>query len=226
MMHDGVEASVMFPSIFGLTFSDPALSRACIQSYNDWAAEFARMAPGRFIPVAQMFPDDAKASTEELIRIANLGLRQVNFLVGTVKTEICLEDWDDFWSAAEETDTVVSYHVGGGRRRGETAEPTSAVAESQRQRAFGMGLGDGATSFYDPFVNLFAFGVLERHPKVRFVLAESGTGWIPFVVQEMDYRFKRALERATPAGVPLKTLPREIFRRQIWATYQQDLAGR
>jgi uncharacterized protein len=223
MKHDGVEASVMFPPIFGLRFTDRDLKIACIQAYNDWAAEFANASPRQLIPVAQMFPDDAEASTQELLRIAKLGLRQVNFLVGTVTSEICQDEWDGFWSAAEETNVAVSYHVGGGRPGGGVNQPASP--STQRRRAFGMGLGNGATSFYEPFVDLFSFGVLERHPKVRFVLAESGTGWIPFVVQEMDYRYKRALERSSPNDVPLKMLPSEVFRRQVWATYQQDLVG-
>lgn len=223
MERDGVEASVMFPPIFGMTFADRELESTCIQTYNDWAAEFAKSAPGRFLPVAQMFPDDAQASTRELMRVAKLGLCQVNFLVGTVTDEVCLEEWDDFWSAAEEADIAVSYHVGGGRPGGGAANRTAPA--TNRQRAFGMGLGNGATSFYNPFVNLFAFGVLERHPGVRFVLAESGTGWIPYVVQEMDYRYKRALERTSPDGAALRMLPSEVFRRQVWATYQQDLVG-
>ena len=58
-----------------------------------------------------------------------------------------------------------------------------------------MGLSNGATSFFNPFVNMFNFGTLERHPKLKFCLAESAIGWIPFVVQEMDYRYKRQFER-------------------------------
>ncbi len=54
-----------------------------------------------------------------------------------------------------------------------------------------MGLSNGATSFFNPFVNMFNFGTLERHPKLKFCLAESAIGWIPFVVQEMDYRSRR-----------------------------------
>ena len=38
----------------------------------------------------------------------------------------------------------------------------------------------------------------------------------------MDYRFKRASETRT---VPLNDLPSEVFRRQVWATYQADLVG-
>ena len=87
-----------------------------------------------------------------------------------------------------------------------------------------MGLGNGAQTFFQPFVFLFAFGTLERHPDLKFILAESATGWIPFVVQEMDYRYAQALERA-PDEKPLKHMPSEVFKRQVWATYQQDLVG-
>jgi predicted TIM-barrel fold metal-dependent hydrolase len=227
MDRDGVEASVMFPPIFGMTFSDRELKIACIQAYNDWAAEFAKSAPARILPVAQLFPDDAEASVAEVQRITKLGLKQVNFLVGSVTQEMYLEEWDPFWSAAEEAGIVVSYHVGGGGglSLANAGAANRAAPAGSRQRAFGMGLGNGATSFYIPFVDLFTFGILERHPKLRFVLAESGTGWIPFVVQEMDYRVEQVLERQSPEGFPLKRKPSEIFREQVWATYQQDLVG-
>ena len=229
MDRDGVEASVMFPPIFGMTFKDRELKIACVQAYNDWAADFAKAAPSRLLPVAQIFPDDVEASTQEVTRIAKLGLRQVSCLVGSVPQEMYLEPWDPFWSAAEEAGVVVSYHVGGGGGLSLAAAGASGRGEPDtqggRKRAFGMGLGNGATSFYVPFVDLFTFGVLERHPRLRFVLAESGTGWIPFVVQEMDYRVEQVLERQSPEGFPLKRKPSEVFREQVWATYQQDLVG-
>jgi predicted TIM-barrel fold metal-dependent hydrolase len=225
MERDGVEASVMFGPIVPMAGIDRDLKIACVQAYNDWAADFQKQAPGRFLPAAMMLPEDAEASKAEVQRIAKLGLRQANFLVGTVTNEMYREPWDGFWDAAEECNIAVSYHVGGssvilGRR----ANP-SANAEPGRRPAFGMGLGNGATSFHEPFVGLFTYGVLERHPRLRFVLAESGTGWIPFVVQEMDYRVAQVLERTSPEGFPLKRKPSEIFREQVWATYQQDLVG-
>jgi predicted TIM-barrel fold metal-dependent hydrolase len=218
MDRDGIEASVMFPPIFGLTFTDRKLKLGCVTAYNDWAAEFASTDPKRLIPVAQMFPDDAEASTAELLRIAKLGLRQVSFLVGTVKHEMYMEPaWDAFWAAAEETGTVVSYHVGGGVR--------GSFPSDARKPVFGMGIGHGGTTFMEPFAGLFIYRVLERHPGLRFVLAESGTGWIPYVVQEMDHYYHAAIELGVPDGGPLKELPSETFRRQVWATYQEDLVG-
>ena len=43
----------------------------------------------------------------------------------------------------------------------------------------------------EPIALLIFSGVLERHPGLRFVIAESGIGWIPFVVERMDYTFDR-----------------------------------
>ncbi len=224
MDRENVEASVMFPPIFGMRVADKELAKSVIRVYNDWAADFGKAAPNRFIPVAQLFPDDAEASRDELLRIARLGLKQVNFLVGTVSPQMYMKSWDPFWDAAEETSIVVSYHVGGSGGWGVVPRPPAP--DGDRKPEYDMGLSNGATMFYGPFVALFTYGTLERHPNLRFVLAESGTGWIPFVVQEMDYRFKRfSEERTTPGGFTLKTLPSEIFRRQVWATYQQDFVG-
>jgi predicted TIM-barrel fold metal-dependent hydrolase len=84
MDRDGVEVSVMYPPIFGMRMVDPALGKSVIRVYNDWAAEFARSAPERFRVVAQLLPDDPEGSRDEMLRVAAMGIRQVNFLVGTV----------------------------------------------------------------------------------------------------------------------------------------------
>jgi uncharacterized protein len=118
----------------------------------------------------------------------------------------------------------VHFHVGGPSRSGASASRQAPDAD-ERKPAFGMGLGDGATAFYQPFVGLFSYGVLERRPNLRVVLAESGTGWIPFTVQEMDYRYHQVLDRGAPADFALTKPPSEVFKKQVWATYQQDLVG-
>ena len=37
--------------------------------------------------------------------------------------------------------------------------------------------------------NLIYSGLLERHPKLKFVSVESGIGWLPFVLEGLDYQF-------------------------------------
>ena len=224
MDRDSVKFSVMYPPIFGMRMEDKELGKAVIRAYNDWSAEFEKSAPDRFRIVAQMLPDDPEASTEEMLRCAAMGIRQVNFLVGTVSTAMYQPSWDGFWDAAEANNIVVNYHVGGPSQSG-TFSSNQAPAEETRRPAFGMGLGEGSTVFFQPFVGLFSYGILEKRPNLRVVLAESGTGWIPFQVQEMDYRFYQAQARGGSADYPLKKLPSEIFKNQVWATYQQDFVG-
>ncbi len=81
-------------------------------------------------------------------------------------------------------------------------------------------------NFLDPFVDLFAWGILERHPKLRMVMAEAGTGWLPWLVQELDYRHWRLWEAkefwADKGGSALVTKPSDLFKRQIYATFQDD----
>lgn len=224
MERDGVKFSVMYPPIFGMRMQDKDLGVAVVQAYNDWAAEFEASAPDQFRVVAQLLPDDPDGSTAEMLRCAAMGVRQVNFLVGTVSSHMYQPEWDVFWDAAEANDIVVNYHVGGPTRTGGFLA-REAPEEEARKPAFGMGLGEGSTVFFAPFVGLFSYGVLERRPNLRLCLAESGTGWIPFQVQEMDYRMEQAIDRRGLAGFPLQKLPSEVFKQQVWATYQQDLVG-
>ena len=219
MARDNVEASVMFGPILPMNVSDVPLRHACISAYNDWLVEFCSAAPHQFIGVGMLPTDDGAAAAHEVERARKIGIRQVNFLVGMVTPGIYNDKaWEVFWDAAEDSEMVVSYHIGGGS--------PLPPAWPQKMPAFRFGLGSGFQSFLEPFAGLFAFGVLERHPRLRFVMAESGTGWIPYVVQEMDYRYHRTLERkAAGDPEPLKYLPSETFRRQVWATYQEDRVG-
>jgi len=58
------------------------------------------------------------------------------------------------------------------------------------------------------------------------VMAEAGTGWLPWLVQELDYRHWRLWEAkefwADKGGSALETKPSELFKRQIYATFQED----
>ena len=224
MDRDGIEASLMYPPIIELHIENAELRNACVNAYNDWATEFADAAPKRFFPVAALSPVDPVAATDELVRVAKRGrLPEVCFLVNDVTVDMCMEPWDRFWDAAEETGMVVAYHVGGSLQTGLMRARRTALAGTARVPAFDLGLGNAGNAFLEPFVNLFSLGVLERRPGLRVVLAESGTGWIPYVVQEMDYRLKKA--EGAGQHSDLKERPSDVFKRQVWATYQADEVG-
>jgi predicted TIM-barrel fold metal-dependent hydrolase len=67
-----------------------------------------------------------------------------------------------------------------------------------------------------PLIMLMLNGVCRRYPTLKFVSVESGFGWVPFLLEGLDWEYKNSgLWRDHPEWL----LPSEYFRRQIYATY-------
>jgi uncharacterized protein len=222
MDRDGVQAQIIFGPIFQISTDDPVLRVACYRVYNDWLMEFCEAAPERLIG-APMLPESPQAATEELLRLhAKGGVRQVTLMIANVNPKLDDPAWESLWRALEETGIVLGWHITvfGPNPNSRAAGKAASVFENTK---FFM------ANFLEPFVDLFAWGILERHPKLKMVMAEAGTGWLPWLVQELDYRHWRLWEAkefwADKGGAALETKPSELFKRQIWATFQEDYAA-
>jgi len=222
MDRDGVQTQVIFGPIFQISTDDPVLRVACYRVYNDWLMEFCAAAPDRLIGVP-MLPETPEGATEELRRLgAKGGVRQVNLMIAQIKPKLDDPVWEPLWQALEETGIILSWHitvflpVPGSRAAGK------AASVFENTKGF-------LNNFLEPFVDLFAWGILERHPMLKMVMAEAGTGWLPWLVQELDYRHWRLWEAkefwADKGGSQLETKPSELFKRQIYATFQEDHAA-
>jgi predicted TIM-barrel fold metal-dependent hydrolase len=66
-------------------------------------------------------------------------------------------------------------------------------------------------------------GALERHPGMRLVLAESGIGWLPYFVARLDQAGAKHVPKAE--DYRLKGRPSEVFRRQVYATFEEEPLG-
>jgi predicted TIM-barrel fold metal-dependent hydrolase len=75
----------------------------------------------------------------------------------------------------------------------------------------------------EPLAIMIFSGALERHPKMRLVLAESGIGWMPYFVKRMDQAAEKHLPKAQ--DYRLKARPSEIFHRQVYATFEEEPLG-
>jgi predicted TIM-barrel fold metal-dependent hydrolase len=69
-------------------------------------------------------------------------------------------------------------------------------------------------------VAILLCGALERHPGLKVVMAESHIGWIPYVLDRVDMKFKEGMYDDL-----IRTKPSEQFNRQVWATFQDDRVG-
>ena len=65
-------------------------------------------------------------------------------------------------------------------------------------------------------VNIICSGMLERHPELKIVSVESGAGWVPFILEALDYEM--AENAPTLRNETLSMSPSDYFKRQIYAT--------
>ena len=219
MDRDGVQAQIIFGPIFQISTEDPALREACYSVYNDWLMEFCQAAPDRLIGVP-MLPETPSGALKELQRlVAKGGVRQVTLMIANITPKLDDQAWELLWQALEDSGIILSWHITvfGPNPNSRANGKAASVFENTK---FFM------ANFLEPFVDLFAWGILERHPRLKMVMAEAGTGWLPWLMQELDYRHWRLWEAkefwADKGGKELETKPSELFRRQIWATFQED----
>ena len=66
-------------------------------------------------------------------------------------------------------------------------------------------------------------GVCQRFPDLKFVSVESGVGWIPFLLEAMDWNFHNSGVRKEHPEFDL--LPSEYFARQIYSCFWFERAS-
>jgi predicted TIM-barrel fold metal-dependent hydrolase len=213
---DGLQAEVIY-GILGVAnrLNNPELTALVYQIYNSWLADFCKTHPDRFAGLACLPNHDAKLAADEVRRAAALGLRGAELNVTAAVEPLWHPCWEPLWTAAEDCQLPISFHTTGtGRPLPADLEPKLALAaRASRLTQFQM-----ATAEY--LSSLIFGGVLERHPGLKLVLGESGIGWIPYVLDRMDYEYEDQFR-----ALGLSRKPSEYWYRQMYATYQQDRIG-
>jgi predicted TIM-barrel fold metal-dependent hydrolase len=64
-------------------------------------------------------------------------------------------------------------------------------------------------------VNIICSGMLDRFPDLKIVSVESGAGWVPFILEALEYEMH---ENAPGLKARLSLTPKEFFQRNIYAT--------
>ena len=214
MERDGIWASIVYgpTALFSLGIDDPALQKIALRAWNDWAAEeFNSYLPDRLNALPELPATSPQDASDELQRLATAGHRGA--CINPFEADIRDAAWDRLWAAAAEAALPISFHIGGGtrfdpRRRDWQRAAFAAIAPMQMDEVL-------ATMIYS--------GALERHPKLKIVLAESGIGWIPYFVARMDATFEKHCRKNPEYSI--KTLPSELFHRQVYATFEEEPLG-
>lgn len=211
MDRDGLSASVIYgPLALGLPIEDPALQDACYRAWNDWAIEeFNAVDPGRLCVLAFLPTHAPDAAAAELERCASIGHRGA--IVDVFAIDAGDPEWDRLWAVAAETGLPISFHLKDGTSSGLRYE-----AGRWQSAAFATVL---PLQLDERLAIMLFGGALERHPGLTLVLAESGIGWLPYFLARADQEWQalRGVLDHAPS-IP----PSALFRRQVYATFEED----
>lgn len=220
----GLWAQVQYPNVGGfgnqgfLKLGDPELMLACVHAYNDFLTDWTSTDPRRLIGITALPFWDVEASVREIERCAKLGHKGILFSGEPHKLgEPYLGDrhWDPIWSAAQDVGLPVSFHIG--------SSDFEAGMTPERYQAHGVGPSVGFMTvglFLEngkQLTDLLLSGVLPRFPKLRVVSVESGIGFIPFILEAVDYTFEYTRSRLERPEYEMR--PSDYFRRQVYGCY-------
>lgn len=219
---DGVDAEILFPNK-GLTMwatNDVAFSAAMCRAYNDWAWETFADFNDRLAPMACIAPADIDGAIAEIQRCAELGFRGLCLPCKPIwgppdhnDLNYNLREFDPLWAAIEEIGLPITFHVSTGR------DPRTSRSRGGAVINYAV---HSLAPTMEPLANLCASGVAENHPGLRFGSIEAGIGWVAWAIQAMDEAYLKHHMFVRPK---LEALPSEYFRRQGFASFQEDQAG-
>lgn len=203
----------------GLQVEDLGLRQEAIRTANTWLAETCAAANGRLLPVCALEYSSLDWAIAELVRMRKLGARI--FLIPAYPVNgvpPIHPSWDALWEAAVKLGMVPMLHTGFERMRFD-AGWANLGGDVTLLRMLGSGQRQVAPN---TLLNGMVYsGVFERFPLLTVVLAEVGTGWLPFLYREIDDRVAPVAELFLGSWkLPLK--PSEYLARNVKAT---PLAG-
>jgi predicted TIM-barrel fold metal-dependent hydrolase len=219
---DGVQAQLCFPSFpkfAGTVFlraDDKNLARLCVEAYNDFMIdEWCGYAPDRLIPLILLPLWDPRLAAIEIERCAAKGGRAISFPENPYPLGLPsfhTDHWDPVFRAAEDAGMPLCMHFGSSGQAPSTS-PDAPFAISIALY--------GCNSMYAT-TDLVLSRVFHKFERLKVALAEGGIGWIPYMLERIDYTWERHKHYT---GIDLDTRPSDLFRRHIWGCFIDDEAG-
>ncbi|MCH8090008.1 MAG: amidohydrolase [Chloroflexi bacterium] len=216
---DGVSAEVVYPDYTLWLFSspDPQYQLAVAKAYNDWAIELFGPYAERFAPAAVIPVADIPAAVGEIERVSRLGYRIINIPAVMSKRPYNRPEYEPLWTAIEDSGVVLSLHA-----RAVDYDPFPEGIGEEEMGGFLKWIVLGMAESQDPVTILIAAGVLQRHPRIQFTIAESGAGWLGWLLYTLD---EHVVKKHMWVRPKLDMMPSEFFKRQGHLTFGDDPAA-
>jgi uncharacterized protein len=219
---------VIYPNVGGfgsgrfLALKEPQLMLECVQAYNDFLAEWCDTDPNRLVPIMAVPFWDVEASVAEIHRARTLGHKGILF---TSEPEVFGQEplahpqWEPIWSTAEDLGLTINFHIGSG----DLTQIRGGYKGNGRQANYAklttMLFLDNSRAVMEVIIS----GICHRHPKLNIVSVESGIGWIPFVLEALDWQWLNSGVQQEHPEYDL--LPSEYFKRQVYGCFWFERAS-
>ena len=223
MNANGILGSICFgtfPQFDGGFFrlaKDKKLANRVVQAYNDWHIfDWAGAAPGRIIPMALVPMWDIDLVVAEIRRVVGLGCRTICFPDNPDARglpSLHSAHWEPMWKICADEDVAICCHIGTGSVSPHSSMETPIEAWIATMP---MAIGQGAADW----VYLDAF---ERYPNLRVILSEGGIGWVPYLMERLDFvhQHHKAWTNIDFKGKK----PSDVFREHIFSCFIDDKFG-
>ena len=214
---DGVSGEVLYATYAMQLYQiqDAGLQEAAFHTYNAWMVEMCSHAPDRLVGLALISVYNVDNAVKALRHWHQRGLRGAMIAnVPPAGTEYSDATYEPFWAAAEEMGVPISIHTLTSNRavvHRFPRETKGAASYPENPLEVMLTLGEVLTS-----------PLFDRHPKLKLVLAEADTGWLPWLLERADRGHERY---GLQNGVHLKLKPSEYFHRNVMAAFIKDRVG-
>lgn len=219
---DGVFAQLCFPQFprfAGQTFAeadDKELALLCVRAWNDFVLdEWCATDPSRLIPLSIVPFWDPTEAAREVERVAAAGSRAVTFPENPVPLghpSFWSRHWDPLFQALEEAAMPLCLHIGSSSQ---IHRPSDDVPLAVMLSLFGV---NSMTACAD----LVFSPVFVRHPRLKVILSEGGSGWAPYMLEKLDYTWERHRHYNE---INQEEPPSNVFDRHIWVAHIVDRVG-
>jgi len=125
--------------------------------------------------------------------------------------------WEEFFELCSATNTSINFHLNAN---------IDAIGMTWDDFSFEQKLAVGAMMFSignaATLGNFMVSGLLDKYPKLKIGLIESGMGWVPFAIEALEHQFDEMLPKKIKE---LQRRPWEYFRDHFWVTYWFEKTG-
>jgi len=221
---EGIHAQLCFPTFAGFAGSalaqskDFKLAELVIQAYNDFIIdEWCAPYPDRQIPLMMVPYWDVDATVKEIHRTAAKGAKSITF--PELPDRIGLPSWhtthwEPVLAACQEASLPLSLHFGSGG--------FPLVSDEGRTSNFTVGISLFGLNSASALAELLLSPVFHKFPGVKMALSEGGIGWMPYMLERIDYVWDR---HRWYNDVNREVKPSDLFKDHVYGCFIVDEAG-